>query len=401
MVFPDSCRPGPQLSPPASVEVRWMVAHDFTDLEAAGEHQRKINDLIAVQQQKLDALAEQRKNKGRGRPSTAHAAQKKAAESRIARLQRGLLPGEPEPTRTTPRTAAELRTSAADHPQHHAAAGTAPAGRPPGSGGSGSDGDQDDRGTDEDDADDRQDPDFHQYYKVSPAQREFNSKVTGEYMSGERSHKQIKIEPDDLLASGCRPELIGVGAVHICAPHLHLGLPLPPCPRHGWASVDGKRVRPKGCFSPARRVYASTADEWLAGVRIYCEMCEEEKTEAQRVVAELEEEGHDDEELSEARRDVNNACCSYMSYNPESLALYAQRYYWYVAALPYVVLNKCTAVTRPLARRIMRACQAGGNPTDLAEELLELKSEWFDLLRAQARSRPRRSPTQPCRAAST
>ena len=28
------------------------------------------------------------------------------------------------------------------------------------------------------------------------------------------------------------------------------------------------------------------------------------------------------------------------SYDPKSLELYAQRYYWYVASLPYVVLNK-------------------------------------------------------------
>ena len=54
-----------------------------------------------------------------------------------------------------------------------------------------------------------------------------------------------------------------------------------------------------------------------------------------------------------------------------------------MAALPYVVLNRRTAVVRPLARRIMRACQAGSNPTDLAEELLEMKTESFDLLRAQ------------------
>lgn len=31
----------------------------------------------------------------------------------------------------------------------------------------------------------------------------------------------------------------------------------------------------------------------------------------------------------------------------------------------------------------MRACADHSNPTDLAEELIELKSEWFDLLRAQ------------------
>ena len=33
------------------------------------------------------------------------------------------------------------------------------------------------------------------------------------------------------------------------------------------------------------------------------------------------------------------------SYNPKSLELYAQRYYWYVAALPYVVLNRRTATS--------------------------------------------------------
>lgn len=77
------------------------------------------------------------------------------------------------------------------------------------------------------------------------------------------------------------------------------------------------------------------------------------------------------------------SCLDLRSYNPKSLELYAQRYYWYVAAMPYVVLNRRTAVTRVLARRIVRACSEHGNPTDLAEELLELKSEWFDVLRAQ------------------
>ena len=47
------------------------------------------------------------------------------------------------------------------------------------------------------------------------------------------------------------------------------------------------------------------------------------------------------------------------------------------------MLNKRTAVTRPLARRIMRGCTKGSNPTDLAEELLELKAETFNSLEAQ------------------
>ena len=70
----------------------------------------------------------------------------------------------------------------------------------------------------------------------------------------------------------------------------------------------------------------------------------------------------------------------YRSYNPASIKLYAERYAWWVESLEYVVLNKRTAVTRPLARRIMRGCTKGSNPTDLAEELLELKAETFNSL---------------------
>ena len=57
-----------------------------------------------------------------------------------------------------------------------------------------------------------------------------------------------------------------------------------------------------------------------------------------------------------------------------------------MAGMKVIVLNRRTAVTRELARRIMRACHANSNPTDLAEELLESKSECFDLLRAQVSS---------------
>ncbi len=85
-------------------------------------------------------------------------------------------------------------------------------------------------------------------------------------------------------------------------------------------------------------------------------------------------------ELQAAKAAVKAATYTYRSYSPRSLELYAQRYYWYVRALPWVVLNQRTAITRVLARRIMTP---GSNPTSLAKQLLESKSEWFDGLRAQ------------------
>ena len=54
---------------------------------------------------------------------TAHASKKKAAESKIERLERGLLPH--ETAARVPRTVEELHASAAQHPLHHAAAGAA------------------------------------------------------------------------------------------------------------------------------------------------------------------------------------------------------------------------------------------------------------------------------------
>ena len=272
------------------------VADARAALDAAGERQRKIDSLIAEKQKVLDALAEQRANKGRGRPNAQHASRKAAAEASIARLQRGLLPGESEPVRLGAMSNDQLRTSAAQHPQHHAAAGTAPAGRSAGSGASagglndsgGADDDGGEGGADGDD--DEEDASFHQFYAVSSNQKAFNITVAKEYMKKGSDHKVVRIEPDNLLASGCKKACVGLGAVHICAPHLHLGLPLPPCPKHGWASVDRKKLRTRG-FCPARRVYAPTVDEWLVGVVICCEMCKDEKREAEERLAELEPRG--------------------------------------------------------------------------------------------------------------
>ena len=378
-------------------------------LEVAGERQRKIDAEVARVEALKAQMDEQRKNKGRGRPSTQNAQKYKSLDTQLSRLKRGLLPGEIVAPQGAPRTTDETRASAVQHCQHHAAAGNVPTGRPSpeagrdrgGGAAAAADGGNIDGAGDGDDAggdDDEEDPNFRQYYAVTPTQRTFNNTMMHEYMKKERDRRISKIEPYPIIGGGCAPESIGVGAVHIFAPHLHMGLPLPPCPRHGWRSVDEQKLRTHGCC-PARRVFAQTCDEWLSGVRIICGICEGEKREAEEVLAEMEE---DDEmegtsELQEARAEVADITYSYRSYNPKSIELYAQRYYWYIASLPYVVLNKRTAVTRVLARRIMRACAAGSNPTDMAEELLELKSEWFDLLRAQESARSIRTwRTLPC-----
>ena len=227
-------------------------------LAAAGERQQKIDALIAEKQGKLHKLAADRANKGGGRPNAAHSWQKAALEASIAWLQRGLLPEESEQSvRTAQRAADELRASAAQHPQHHAAAGVAPVGRPPSAGGGRGGGFDVGSGDDVDDGggrdDDEEDANFSQYYAVSPAQSQFNKDVAHEYLDGRRDRKVIRVEPDELLASGCKPALVGLGAVHICAPHLHLGLPLPPCPRHGWASADRTTSTNASCAQGALR----------------------------------------------------------------------------------------------------------------------------------------------------
>ena len=84
------------------------------ELEEAGERQREIDRLIAIENQKLEDLRQERANKGRGRPSKSHAGRVKGAEARLARLQRGLLPSEVAPN--VPRTTDELVSSARQHP---------------------------------------------------------------------------------------------------------------------------------------------------------------------------------------------------------------------------------------------------------------------------------------------
>ena len=95
------------------------------------------------------------------------------------------------------------------HPQHHAAAGAAPDGRPAGNSGGGSDGSGgsgDDvkghGGAGAGDVREEEDANFHQYYKISPTQKAFNARVSRQYMKGELSRKQTKVTPDELIGSG-------------------------------------------------------------------------------------------------------------------------------------------------------------------------------------------------------
>ena len=350
-------------------------------LDAAGARQKKIDDLIAEQQARLNAIDKTRQNRGRGRPPAHEASTYAAIERKIDRLKRGELPDDAGAgAGAAPSADVDLRASARQHPQHHAAAGVAPQGRSSnsagggsssgaGSGGSGGGGGGavDDDGPDDDD--DEESVEFKQYYRVPQHQKAWNEKVAHEYSKGLRERGAIEVEPPNLLRSCCDPALVGLGKVHICAPHLHLGLPLPPCPRHGWDAVDRGKLHSKGFSCGARRVYADPADEGLVGTRIVCDLCKEEKREKQSVLDDLEEEEADAEEIDKARAEAKAATYSYRSYNPISLRLYAQRYYWYVASLEYVVLNRRTAVTRKLARRIMRALPNKTSASDLAEEV--------------------------------
>ena len=106
-------------------------------------------------------------------------------------------------------------------------------------------------------------------------------------MHNELLRSEITVYPDNLLASGCKQELVGLGPVHVCAPQLHMGLPLTPCPRHGWAAVDGNKVRTRGMCA-ARRVYVESVDEWLVGTKQMCSLCKAEREERKAELAELQ-----------------------------------------------------------------------------------------------------------------
>ena len=67
---------------------------------------------------------------------------------------------------------------------------------------------------------------------------------------------------------------IGVGKLHVHAPHLFLGYAMPPCPTCGWKSVDNDTIKTKG-VCPARRVYAAEIDKYVSGQNMLCTVCKQ------------------------------------------------------------------------------------------------------------------------------
>ena len=305
---------------------------DFAEtLAAAGRRRAEIDRRIAEAEQKLKERAAARKGK-RGRMTSAEQAKENSLNALIVRLRAGYLPGEQMSAARAP--ADQVLASAQQNLQHHAAGGSAPPGRPAaaaasssGGGGAAADGAD---GDDQDDDDDDQDPNFRNYYRVTSQQRAFNLAAKEQFKKQAASLSSPIFRPKDVIKAGCDRELIGVGACHVFAPHLYLGLPKPPCPKHDWMAVD------KGCVATwgwcaARRVYADGIDEWVVGQKMICSICKKEHDAAAEVLHELK----DDEfataaELSEAEAAVKAARYVYRSYNPISMRLYAERYAWCV-----------------------------------------------------------------------
>ena len=58
----------------------------------------------------------------------------------------------------------------------------------------------------------------------------------------------------------------------------------------------------------------------------------------------------------------------------------------YVAKLPYIILNRRTALARPLAKMVVRHLTRRSNPTDAADELSEYKAEALTVLQIEIAS---------------
>ena len=315
-------------------------------LSAAGAREADIAQQLTEARAKLKARKDARKGTGSGKLKGKEQRKDDALNALISRLERGILPGESAATTTA--APAELAASAQRHAQHHAAPATAPTGRPANASGaaragpSGSaaaassgatgDGDDDDDG-DDDAADGKQLAEFgSQYYTVPPAQKVFNLAKTQDFFNDRKGKIESPIyHPPNVLKSGCDPATIGLGALHVHAPKLYMGLLHPPCPHcKSWASVDARKVSVKGTC-PARRVYADDRDEWLVGQKMICGVCREMRS---KLTAELEGMEEDDDMppsmVEEKRRERDAKHYSYRSYNATSTRMYAERFAWCV-----------------------------------------------------------------------
>ena len=260
-------------------------------LDAAVARRTQIAELLVVARAAVEE--DRRNNLGiLGAPKKARRNKTAALSAAVVRLESGLLPGEHREVQAKP--PGFLAASARANAQHHAQAEQVPPGRRPreaAASGSRNDDDDDepaDAAGAEDDDDDHEDAEFAHFYRVSSNQRDFNRSSAKAYRKGETDRKVTRMVPPKVLPNACQPEHIGLGAFHMHAPHLEMGLPLPPCPRCGWKSVDKQKVTSRG-LCPARRVYAPEVDEWLGGFSLRCGFCYDKQQSLKSRLAELDE----------------------------------------------------------------------------------------------------------------
>eukprot|EP00908_Phaeocystis_cordata_P025582 Transcript_804.p1 GENE.Transcript_804~~Transcript_804.p1 ORF type:complete len:303 (-),score=119.48 Transcript_804:19-858(-) len=255
------------------------------ELAEAGRRQAEIDRLTTECKEKLAKLHYSHTvaggGRGRGRWNSRDQNSKDALEDNIKLLQSGVLPSERRAAARA--SAASVQESARQNAEHHAASQPPPSGRPAtnaaGSGGAaGGSGAAAGCAAEEEDAPDLDDGEEDEalreanYYAVSAQQKAFNEERTREFIKGAANMSHAYFEPPDVSKSGCNPAYIGVGKLHVHAPHLFLGFAKPPCPTCGWKSVDQDTVKSWG-VCPARRVYAAETDEWVAGQLMLCTAC--------------------------------------------------------------------------------------------------------------------------------
>jgi len=177
-----------------------------------------------------------------------------------------------------------VQESARQNAAHHGASQPPPSGRPVtntgGSGGAASGSGTGAARTSDDDAPDHDDGEEDDalrkanYYTVSAQQKAFNEEKMRDFIKTAANLSHSYFDPPDVSKSGCNPAYLGVGRLHVHAPHLFLGFAKPPCPTCGWKSVDNDTVKSWG-VCPARRVYAAEMDEWVAGQLMLCTVCKQ------------------------------------------------------------------------------------------------------------------------------
>ena len=315
----------------------------IAELDESGLRAAEIDRFINECTKKLAALHHRHSKagggSGSGRWKKSDQSAKDALEDNLKEARAGFLPGERRAAARA--SAASVQESARQNAAHHAASEPPPSGRPAintaGSGGAaGGSGAAAGRASDDDapDHDDGEEDDALRkanYYTVSAQQRAFNEEKTRVFVKTAANLPHAYFEPPDISKSGCDPAYIGVGKLHVHAPHLFLGYAKPPCPTCGWKSVDNDTIKTKG-VCPARRVYAAEIDEYVSGLKMLCTVC---KQGSDRLKTEWQElrDYYEDVEQVETASDVKEAeaawkakTYTYRSYNKESLKLYAERY---------------------------------------------------------------------------